>query len=152
MKTVSFSSLRSILSLAFAMIAFAFASTAAAQTTTTCNGCTNTNPATFGLSVTGVSGFSGNGATVFNGTSGFGKVIKDGSATMNITLGMTGNGCANNSCGNSTFTVKGTAAERVRAMGGARSNTAGVQADVANAGTAAASIGVIVNLNPAAGQ
>jgi hypothetical protein len=150
MKTVSF--FRSILNLAFAVIAFAFASSAIAQTTTSCSGCTTGTPSSFGLSVTGVSGFSGNGATVFNGTSGFGKVIKDGSATMNINLGMTGNGCANNSCGSSTFTVNGTAQERVRAMGGARSNTAGVQADVANAGTAAASIGVIVNLNPAAGQ
>lgn len=147
------SSTRSSLIAAAAFAALAFASAPAVAQTTTCSSCTPTPtvPNLTGLNVTGLASFQGNGAVVFNGVSGYGNVIKDGGATMNITLSHTGNGCPGG-CGNTQTTVQGTAFENVRATGAAYSNLSGVQADSANAGFAGASVGFVFNTNPITGD
>jgi hypothetical protein len=140
-------SFRASLAFAVAAAAFALATPASAQT---CSGCTTPSPS-MGLTISGVSAFGGNGASVFEGQSGFGKVTKQGGATMDITLGANGGACPGG-CGDSTYTVQGRAFEQVNAMGAALSRGAGIQAGVANTGRAEALVGFTKNVIPATGQ
>ncbi len=128
---------RTLAAAALATLAFASAP-AFAQYESTCSGCTpNTGS---GLTIHGFAGTAGTALSVFEGQKGFAKVTKEGSSTMDIILNAAGNGCPGG-CGESNYTVQGSAYEKATAIGAAFSRGSGVQAGVSNMTSAEAMIG-----------
>ncbi|OGG70208.1 hypothetical protein A2929_03950 [Candidatus Kaiserbacteria bacterium RIFCSPLOWO2_01_FULL_45_25] len=125
--------------IAAALTTLAFASAPAMAQT--CSGCTpSTNPVGTGLTIHGVAGTAGTAISVFEGQKGFSKVTKEGSSVMNITLDAAGSACPGG-CGEATYTVQGSARQKVTAIGAAFSRGSGVQAGVSSVTNAEAMVG-----------
>ena len=138
-----FNTIKTTLAVIVTALAYALAAPAAfAQTKTTC---TNCSPTITGVTASVVSAFGGNATANFVGPNGFGRVNQQGSSNADVRINGSGNGCPNNSCGNTTYSVSGRAMQQTSSIGAAWTHVPGnstVSTD--STGRSEAVMGVVV--------